>query len=166
MDLHLIKDEIVERLIATHTCLAADDRLKGRDLEFVEANYLPFDHKMRIAGQHLHPAAATGWAPFRIAIKARYALITPHGPPGRNTRRQTMLGEMFTSIPAPTNSCAPTLRANRISSCGPRHSSVAFSRSLRPSPKTHPQGKAANDTMTGGTVPMDSSRAPTETPHT
>jgi hypothetical protein len=79
MDVHLIEDDIVERLIATRTCMAADDRLKGKDLEFVQTNYLPFDHKMRVAGQQLHPDATSGWASFQIAIPARYAIITPRG---------------------------------------------------------------------------------------
>jgi hypothetical protein len=59
--------------------MAADDRLKGKDLAFVQANYLPFDHKMRVAGQPLHPDTTTGRASFQIAIPARYAIITQRG---------------------------------------------------------------------------------------
>ena len=95
MDMHLIKDDIVERLIITSTCLAADDRLKDRDLAFVQANYLPFDHKMRIAGQYLHPDAASGRATFQIAIAARYAIITPGGPAMGTLDGQPYSGDIF-----------------------------------------------------------------------
>ena len=95
MERHLIKDDIVERLIATRTCMAADDRLKGRDLDFVQVNYLPFDHKMRIAGQSLHPDAASGRASFHIAVVARYAIITPRGPAVGTLDGQPYSGSVF-----------------------------------------------------------------------
>jgi hypothetical protein len=95
MEMHLIQDDIIESLIKTRTCLAADDRLKGKDLAFVQANYLPFDHKMRVAGQVLHPDAATGRARFQIAIEARYAIVTPRGPAAGTLDGAPYAGSIF-----------------------------------------------------------------------
>jgi hypothetical protein len=74
-----IKDDIVERLIATRTCLASEDRLSGSTLKFVLENYLPFVRKMRVAGQQLTPDPQTGSFRFKVRIPARYNLVVPGG---------------------------------------------------------------------------------------
>ena len=61
----------------------------------MQANYLPFDHKMRIAGRLLHPDAANGRASFHIAISARYAIVTPHGPAEGTLDGQPYTGSVF-----------------------------------------------------------------------
>ena len=75
----LIKDEIVERMIATRTCVASDKRLTGRVLDFLRANYIPAAGRYRIAGQYLHPDA-DGRVAFGIEIATAYVLVTPQGP--------------------------------------------------------------------------------------
>jgi hypothetical protein len=75
-----IQSDVIEKLKTTHTCMASEDRLEGRDLDFVRANYLPFDFKMRVAGQYLKPDPTSGRASIEIQIAAPYVIITPDGP--------------------------------------------------------------------------------------
>ncbi len=91
MHLHLLDDGIIPALVGTRTCMASEDRMEGRDLDFVRANYLPFDMKMRVAGQHL----ATDRAKFDIHIAATYAIITPSGPATGTLDGQPYAGKIF-----------------------------------------------------------------------
>ena len=91
MHLHLLDDDIIAALVDTRTCMASEDRLEGRDLDFVRANYLPFDMKMRVAGQHL----ATDRAKFDIHIAATYVIITPSGPATGTLDGQPYAGKIF-----------------------------------------------------------------------
>ena len=74
----LIADDIVARMVATHTCVASDKHLTGRVLEFVLTNYLPTTGRHRIAGQYLQPDAG-GRAIFDLPIQASYVLVAPRG---------------------------------------------------------------------------------------
>ncbi len=78
IDRGLIKNDIVERLIATRTCVAAYKRLSDRDLDFVRRNYLFRQSSYGIAGQNLFPDAS-GSVAFEIAISTTYALVSPQG---------------------------------------------------------------------------------------
>ena len=95
MSRNLIKDEIIADLLTTNTCMASDERLEGLDLAFVRANYLPFEYKMRIAGQHLKPDAVTGRAAFEIHIVTTYAIVTPAGPAVGTLDGQPYAGKVF-----------------------------------------------------------------------
>ncbi len=79
IELGLIKDDIVERLIATRTCVASDKRLQGRAMDFVKANYLHANGRYGIAGQNLKPDGE-GRVHFEIQIVTTYTLVTPGGP--------------------------------------------------------------------------------------
>ena len=74
----LLKDDMVERMIATRTCVASDKRLPPRALAFVRANYLPTSGRYRVAGQYLHPDAG-GRVAFGIEIATSYVLVSPQG---------------------------------------------------------------------------------------
>ena len=74
----LIKDDIVERLIATHTCAARTTRLGDRALHFVKANYLIQGVGYGFAGQFLHPDEQ-GRSHFEIQIVTTYTILTPQG---------------------------------------------------------------------------------------
>ena len=92
---NLMADEIIERLVQTRTCVASEERLEGRDLAFVRANYLPFGPEMRIAGQRLQPDAASGRAAFQIQIVAAYVIVTPAGPAVGTLDGQPYAGKVF-----------------------------------------------------------------------
>jgi len=78
----LIADDIPERLIATHTCVAVEDsfRFPPRARAFLQANYLPVG-RLRVAGRLLTPSAADGphALPFDVQIAARYAVVAESG---------------------------------------------------------------------------------------
>ncbi len=78
----LIADDIPERLIATHTCVAVEDsfRFPPRARAFLQANYLPIG-RLRVAGRLLTPSAADGphALPFDVQIAARYAVVAESG---------------------------------------------------------------------------------------
>jgi hypothetical protein len=90
----LIDDDIVGRLIATRTCVAFEDRLRGRNLTFVRANYLPEEHGFRIAGQYLS-FAANGRAAFEIKIAAPYGIVTPQGPASGMLDGKPLIGKVM-----------------------------------------------------------------------
>ena len=106
---HLIKDDIIECLVKTRTCAASDERLLGRDLAFVRANYLPFSFKMRIAGQHLAPDPVTGRAAFDIRIAAPYTIVTPRGPAAGMLDGQANSGSIFLAPGQHEFTCADPL---------------------------------------------------------
>ena len=92
--LGLLKDDIIERMIATRTCVASDKRLDGPVLAFVHANYLPGEGRYAVAGQRLRPAA-DGRAAFSIHIAATYALVTPHGAAAGTLDGRPYAGKVF-----------------------------------------------------------------------
>ena len=92
--LGLLKNDIIERMIATRTCVASDKRLDGPVLAFVHANYLPGEGRYAVAGQRLRPAA-DGRAAFSIHIAATYALVTPHGAAAGTLDGRPYAGKVF-----------------------------------------------------------------------
>ncbi len=53
------------------------------DVRFIEANYLPVDHGLMVAGSRLNPPSTVdGTIRFHIAIPDRYEIITPDRPAG------------------------------------------------------------------------------------
>ena len=92
--LGLLKEDIIERMIATRTCVASDKRLDGPVLAFVHANYLPGEGRYAVAGQRLHPGA-DGRAAFSIQIAAIYALVTPHGVAAGTLDGRPYAGKVF-----------------------------------------------------------------------
>ena len=92
----LIKDDIVERMIETRTCVASENekRFGQRALDFMRANYLPAEGHYVIAGQRLDPEAG-GRAAFTIQIAATYALVTPRGAASGKLDGQPYAGKIF-----------------------------------------------------------------------
>jgi hypothetical protein len=77
----LVIDDIPERLIATHTCVAVPDSKKfpARTRTFLTNNYLPVGN-LRVAGKLLEVAhKRNAFILFSILITAYYAIITPNG---------------------------------------------------------------------------------------
>jgi hypothetical protein len=79
----LLADDIPERLIATHTCVAAadNDQFPPRTRTFLQENYLSVGH-LRVAGQFLTPRATeegTSSFPFDVQIPAQYAIVSETG---------------------------------------------------------------------------------------
>ena len=79
----LLADDIPERLIATGTCVAAEDNDKfpPRTRTFLQENYLPVGH-LRVAGQFLTPRTVserTSSFSFEVQIPAQYAIVSEAG---------------------------------------------------------------------------------------
>jgi len=75
----LIADDIPERLIATHTCVAVvdDDRLPPRGRTFLHENYLSVG-RLWVAGRLLSLEGADT-VPFDVQIPTRYAIVAENG---------------------------------------------------------------------------------------
>lgn len=74
-----IRDDLGERLAATSTALLVDDRIPARDRAFVEANYVPVGHRLRVAGQRFGPLDAGQAVDFRIEVAGDYRFIDRNG---------------------------------------------------------------------------------------
>lgn len=94
MKMGLIKDDIVERLIATGTCVASENRLSGKTLDFVLANYLYHSDHCRIAGQSLHPDGQ-GRSAFEIKIVTTYAIVAREGAVSGKLDGKPYTGKVF-----------------------------------------------------------------------
>ncbi|MDQ6938966.1 MAG: glycosyltransferase family 39 protein, partial [Verrucomicrobiota bacterium] len=77
---HLITDDIEQRCIETHTCVAVTGaHIPARAQHFIEANYLRGPGRVRVAGYFLHPSPGDKEMEFTVAIPADYVLIAPEG---------------------------------------------------------------------------------------
>lgn len=78
----LIKDDIPERLMETHTYVAALDnsRFPPRAGKFLRENYLPVG-RLRVVGQFLVPSLSGGkyFFSFEVRIPASYVIISEKG---------------------------------------------------------------------------------------
>jgi hypothetical protein len=82
MKLDWIRNDIVERLIATRTAVCFHPPFPGVDtMKFVDANYLPLasSPNVLVLGQKLPPASG-GVIRFTVSIPAEYVLIQQGGP--------------------------------------------------------------------------------------
>jgi len=72
-----IADDISDRLAATGTPLAIEDRLPSRDAAFVAENYVSAGGLIRVAGKSLGMGKAGQPLAFDIGVPAQYRMIGP-----------------------------------------------------------------------------------------
>lgn len=70
-----LHDDLPARLAATSTMLLVDDRLPDADRAFVDANYLPSDDRLRVAGRRLGVLVAGQGIEFPLAIAGDYRFV-------------------------------------------------------------------------------------------
>ncbi len=76
---HLLADDIEQRCIETHTCVAVTGaHIPARAQHFIDANYLRGPGRVRVAGYFLHPSPDEEME-FNVAIPADYVVIAPEG---------------------------------------------------------------------------------------
>jgi len=77
IQLGLIPDDVKERMIATGTCVALNNRLRPADKAWLRANYLQGTGKIWVAGKNL--GTADEKIAFHTDVRGRYAILSRGG---------------------------------------------------------------------------------------
>jgi hypothetical protein len=77
IELGLIPDDVKEKMIQTHTCVAVNHRLRPDDRKWLEANFLEGESKIWVAGKSLGSAHAK--MAFHTDIGGTYSIVSDSG---------------------------------------------------------------------------------------
>jgi hypothetical protein len=77
IQLGLIPDDVKERMIATGTCVALNNRMRPADKAWLRTNYLEGTGKIWVAGKNLGPVDAK--IAFHTDVRGRYSILSREG---------------------------------------------------------------------------------------